>query len=94
MILADLRHGMRGTALSLLAGILIVGFLFQTEIVTAVQTWDESTAYNHCFMVIPIALYLLWDRRSSLAEDSARPAMWRQMISPDGTARRGRTLVQ
>ncbi len=76
MILADLRHGMRGTALSLLAGILIVGFLFQTEIVTAVQTWDESTAYNHCFMVIPIALYLLWDRRSSLAGLAARPLPW------------------
>ena len=25
-----------------------------------------STAYNHCFLVIPIAFYLLWDRRAAL----------------------------
>ena len=73
MSLADLRHGMRGTALSLLAGILVLGFLFQTEVVTAVQTWDDSTAYNHCFLVIPIVLYLLWDRRESLRGLAACP---------------------
>jgi exosortase len=76
MSLADLRHGMRGTALSLLAGILLLGFLFQTEVVTAVQTWDDSTAYNHCFLVIPIVLYLLWDRRESLRGLAARPLPW------------------
>ncbi len=64
---------MRGTAVSLIVGILMLGGLFQAEVTTAVQTWDDSTAYNHCFMVIPIAIYLLWDRRGSLRGLAARP---------------------
>ena len=33
----------------------------------------SSTAYNHCFLVIPIALYLLWDRRFDLVGIAPRP---------------------
>jgi exosortase A len=61
-----------GVALGL--GLLLLGALFNKEVVAAVQTWDASTAYNHCFLVIPIALYLLWDRRFDLAGIPARPA--------------------
>ena len=39
----------------------------------AVHTWNISTAYNHCFLVIPIALYLLWDRRFDLVGIAPRP---------------------
>ena len=31
-----------------------------------VATWMDSTAYNHCFLVLPIALFLAWDRRDEL----------------------------
>lgn len=55
------------------AGLLLLGLLFNKEVVAAVQTWDASTAYNHCFLVIPIALYLLWDRRQDLVGIPVRP---------------------
>ncbi len=64
---------LRGTGVGLIVGMLLLGGLFQTEVVTAVQTWDDSTAYNHCFMVIPIVVYLLWDRRGALRGLSAKP---------------------
>ncbi len=64
---------MRGTGGSLIVGILLLGGLFRTEAVTAVQTWDDSTAYNHCFLVLPIAVYLLWDRRGALLGLAAKP---------------------
>ena len=54
-------------------GLVLLGALFNKEVVAAVQTWDASTAYNHCFLVIPIALYLLWDRRSDLVGIPASP---------------------
>ncbi len=54
-------------ALPLLVVGLMLGLLFYREVVAAVRTWNGSTAYNHCFLVIPIALYLLWDRRGALA---------------------------
>jgi exosortase A len=54
-------------ALPLLIGGVVLALLFQREVVAALQTWNDSTAYNHCFLIIPIALYLLWDRREVLA---------------------------
>jgi exosortase A len=53
-------------------GLLLLGLLFNREVASAVRTWDDSTAYNHCFLVIPIALYLYWDRRQDLAGVPAR----------------------
>jgi exosortase A len=63
----------RGVALPLAVGLLLLAALFNKEVVAAVQTWNASTAYNHCFLVIPIALYLLWDRRFDLAGISPHP---------------------
>jgi exosortase A len=63
----------RRVGLALGLGLLLLGALFNREIVAAVQTWDASTAYNHCFLIIPIALYLLWDRRFDLIGIAPRP---------------------
>jgi exosortase A len=63
----------RRVALALGVGVLLLGALFNNEVVAAVRTWDASTAYNHCFLVIPIALYLLWDRRFDLVGIPPRP---------------------
>jgi exosortase A len=54
-------------------GLLLLGLLFNREVASAIRTWDDSTAYNHCFLVIPIALYLYWDRRQDLVGVPARP---------------------
>ena len=63
----------RRFALPLALGLLLLGLLFNKEVVAAVQTWNASTAYNHCFLIIPIALYLLWDRRFDLVGLKASP---------------------
>ena len=55
-----------GTLAGLAIGLIAIGALFHTEIATGVRTWYISTAYNHCFLVIPIAAWLAWDRRASL----------------------------
>jgi exosortase A len=57
----------------LAVGVLLLGLLFNQEVTSAIQTWDASTAYNHCFLVIPIAVYLYWDRRHDLAGIPAQP---------------------
>jgi exosortase A len=61
------------TIAMLAAGALAFGFAFHVEIVRAVEVWDESTAYNHCFLIIPISAYLIWERRKALAASSPRP---------------------
>jgi exosortase A len=63
----------RRVALPLGLGLVLLGGVFHTEIGTAVHTWNVSTAYNHCYLIIPIVLYLLWNRRFDLADFPPRP---------------------
>lgn len=60
-----------GGALAL--GALVLGFLFWQEIVGAYRVWIGSTAYSHCFLVLPVALYLLWERRGVVASLGPQP---------------------
>lgn len=48
--------------------------LFSHEIIGAIRVWIGSTAYNHCFLVLPIVIYLCWQRRSLIADLVPRPA--------------------
>ena len=63
----------RASLLAIGAGLIVLGSLFHVEIAGAVAVWRNSTAYNHCFLVIPIFGYLLWDRRETLREAVAVP---------------------
>src|SRR5947208_12158323 len=51
----------------------VFGLAFGTEIAAAVRVWVNSTAYNHCFLVLPLIGILLWTRRQVVA--SAYPAL-------------------
>jgi exosortase A len=61
---------------ALLLGLGVLALLFRAEITAAVKVWEESTAYNHCFLVLPIAAYLAWERREMLAGVPIRPVPW------------------
>jgi exosortase A len=69
--LADASRG--APAIAIGAGLIALGLLFRDEVIAAVGVWRDSTAYNHCFLVIPIVLYLIWDRRASLRGIAASP---------------------
>lgn len=60
----------------LLLGAAAFGFAFRVEIVRAVEVWEASTAYNHCFLILPISAYLIWERRASLLGRLPAPAFW------------------
>ena len=62
-----------GPAIAIGVGLIVLGLLFHSEVVAAVTVWQYSTAYNHCFLVIPIVFYLIWDRRDTLHDVSATP---------------------
>ena len=50
-----------------------LGGLFHAEVAGAYAVWLDSTAYNHCFLILPVAAYLAWVRRDRLAGLRARP---------------------
>ena len=62
--------------LVLLAGVAVLLAAFQEESRAAVQVWIDSTAYGHCFFVVPIALFLAWERRFEAAAEPVRPLPW------------------
>jgi exosortase A len=71
--LAQMLGTLRSAWVGLAVGLAVLALLFHTEAVAAVTTWIKSTAYNHCFLVIPIVGFLIWDRRSSLRGLTAEP---------------------
>ena len=64
-----------------IAGI-VFGIAFRYEIIGAVQVWIDSTAYNHCFVVLPLAGFLLWERRAVISSVLPRPALWPLLTMP------------
>ncbi len=52
------------------------GAVFSTEIVAAVAVWEGSAAYNHCWLVLPVAAWLGWVRRHRLASLTPEPTAW------------------
>jgi exosortase A len=61
---------------ALVLALCALGYIFRAEIAMAVYVWNDSDAYNHCFLVIPVAAYLAWDRRQAIAATMPRPAPW------------------
>lgn len=68
------RNGLAPVLLALAAGLIGVGLMFAPELGAAVNVWMLSTAYGHCFFIIPIALYLAWERRGVAAATPVVPS--------------------
>src|SRR5947207_9099108 len=87
---AGLTSSMRATALrawspSLVAIVVSAGAFavaFQREISAAIGVWIDSTAYNHCFLILPLVAVLLWMRRSVIAKTRPRPTPWFLLLVP------------
>ncbi len=63
----------RNVLIALAIGLAILGIVFLPEGRAAIEVWNASTAYSHCYLVLPMALYLLWERRRLLQNVTARP---------------------
>ncbi len=54
-------------------GVALISALFMQEIRAAVEVWNASTAYSHCYLILPMTLYLLWERRDTIAGHRVAP---------------------
>lgn len=58
---AWLRHGVA------LAGLLLLTLIaFRSSVMAALTVWEVSPTYSHCFLIIPIVLWLIWEKRPVL----------------------------
>lgn len=60
--------------LSLLAYIVTFAFLFQDVMMKLVQDWSTDDNYSHGFLIVPISLYLAWERRDQLLRAAIAPS--------------------
>lgn len=67
---------LRGAVALLVLGLALLGVVFRQEAMAAMLVWSTSTAYNHCFLVLPIALWMVYDRRRRLPGVPVRPQPW------------------
>ncbi|HZF75788.1 MAG TPA: exosortase A, partial [Acetobacteraceae bacterium] len=63
-----------GPALGMLGLVLAAfGLIFATEILAAIRSWTSNAAYTHCWLVLPIAAWLAWQRQHRLAGLAPEP---------------------
>lgn len=59
---------------ALAAGQLALVALFWPAAAKAVEIWSTTSAYNHLFLIAPISLYVIWERRRWVARLAPAPA--------------------
>ena len=72
--LGEARRAWLTAVLALGAGLAILGIVYSAEIAAAIGVWIASTAFNHCFLVLPMAAYLLYARRDAVLQSTPHPA--------------------
>lgn len=59
----------------LAAVLAVLAVVFHAEITAAIDVWLGSTAYNHCFLILPMAAFLAWQRRERIERVALRPTL-------------------
>ncbi len=50
--------------------------LYRSVIVDLVRDWSRDDNYSHGFLIVPLALYLAWERRTNWAAAERKPSTW------------------
>ena len=53
--------------------VIVVLAVFWPTTVSMIEIWRHSDTFQHCFLVIPIVLWLVWNERQQLAATRAQP---------------------
>jgi exosortase A len=64
----------RSTLLALGLVLVALGVLYRDVAVKLVHDWATDDNYSHGFLIVPVALYLVWERRGRLAAIAPAPA--------------------
>ncbi len=60
---SEIRTQWRNASIVLAAVIGFVLFVFSTTVTELVMTWWDKPEYNHCLLILPIIIYLIYERR-------------------------------
>ncbi len=57
----------RASLLALFVSLTLLFGLTSESLVSMIAVWQGSSTYHHCFVVLPISLFLIWQRRADLS---------------------------
>jgi len=69
-----IRTQWRNAALTLGAVVLFILFVFFDTVKILVMTWWDKPEYNHCLLILPILIYLLYERREIFHKIAPKPS--------------------
>jgi exosortase A len=69
----DARQVWRSHLLALAAVLALILIEFRGAVSAAVAVWEVSPTYSHCFLIIPIVAWLIWEKKDALQQ--IRPAV-------------------
>lgn len=64
------------TIAALAAAFAIAGIGYGGAVASAFHTWTHSEAHQFALLVLPISLYLIWQRRFQVAQHTPAPVFW------------------
>ncbi len=79
----DERQQKKERTAALAISVAVVGAIvasYAPNIQNLIQVWSSDPNYSHGFLVAPIALAILWQRRDELSLSRLRPAWWGWLI--------------
>lgn len=78
----DRAGSWRLAALAIGLGMVALGLVFHQAVTGAVQVWLTSRTFNHCFLVLPITVYMIWQRRALFGQLVPQPSWWGLLLVP------------
>jgi exosortase A len=66
---------------ALAVALAVLAALFVPDMAAAVRVWNSSTAYGHCWLVLPIVGWLIYERRGQAAAERATPILWPVLLA-------------
>src|SRR6516225_1939222 len=66
----------------IVAGVVAIGLavLYWQVLAKLVFDWYHDDNYSHGFLIIPIAAYLAWERRTKLIQTEAKPSLFGMVV--------------
>jgi exosortase len=56
--------------------VVVLGFAYAPNLRQLYSTWNTDPNYSHGFLVVPVALFILWRRWTEAAAPAVRPSPW------------------
>lgn len=67
----------RNLTLASLSALLIAWLvIYWPALVSMVGVWSSSDTFTHCFIIVPIVIFLLYERRYEITQTPFKPALW------------------